>query len=65
MASQPGKNIRNCITNYRFLGIFDGLTASNPVQIDFFSKQTTIAEILNVNEKSGPNSYKIIDRRKF
>ena len=48
MASQPGKNIRNCITNYRFLGIFDGLTASNPVQMDFFSKQTTIAEILNV-----------------
>ena len=35
MASQPGKNIRNCITNYRFLGFFDGLTASNPLQLDF------------------------------
>ena len=38
MASQPGKNIRNCITNYRFLGFFDGLTASNPLQLDFFFK---------------------------
>ena len=36
MASQPGKNIRNCITNYRFLGFFDGVTVSNPVQLDFF-----------------------------
>ena len=25
--------------NYRFLGIFDGLTASNPVQLNFFENR--------------------------
>ena len=32
-------NIRNCIENKRFLGFFDGLTASNPVQLDFFENR--------------------------
>ena len=36
---QPGKNIRNSITNYRFLGFFDGLTASNPLPLDFFENR--------------------------
>ena len=36
---QPGKNIRNAITNYRFLGFFDGLTTSNPLPLDFFENR--------------------------
>ena len=32
---QPGKNIRNSITNYRFLGFFVSLTASNLLPLDF------------------------------
>ena len=36
---QPGKNIRNSITNYRFLGFFDGLTPSNPLPLDFFENR--------------------------
>ena len=36
---QPGKNIRNSITNYRFLGFLDGLTASNPLPLDFFENR--------------------------
>ena len=48
MASQPGKNIGNCIMNYRFLGIFDGLTASNPVQLNggFQCKMKRVGPIL-------------------
>ena len=38
MASQPGKNIRNFITNYSSLGFFDDLIASNPLQLEFFLK---------------------------
>ena len=33
---QPGKNIRNSITNYRFLGFFDGLTGSKWFKIDHY-----------------------------
>ena len=36
---QPGKNIRNSITKYRFLDFFGGLTASNPVPLDFFENR--------------------------
>ena len=36
---QPGKNIRNSITNCWFLGFFDGLTASNPVPLDLFESR--------------------------
>ena len=39
---QPGKNIRNSITNYRFLGFFDGLTASDPLPLDFFESRTLL-----------------------
>ena len=45
---QPGKNIRNSVTNYRFLGFFGGLTASNPVPLDFFENRPLFAEVLNV-----------------
>ena len=45
---QPGKNIRNSITNYRFLGFFDGLTASNPLPLDFFENRPLLREVLNV-----------------
>ena len=36
---QPGKNIRNSIRNYTFLGFFDGLTASNPLLLDVFENR--------------------------
>ena len=36
---QPGKKLGSCITKSRFLGFFDGLTASNPVQLDFFENR--------------------------
>ena len=39
MASQPGKNIRNCFTKNRFLGYFDVLTAANDVQLEFFENK--------------------------
>ena len=35
VSTKLNKYIRNSITNYRFLGFFDGLTASNPVPLDF------------------------------
>ena len=50
MASQPGKNRRNCIMNYRFLGIFDGLTASNPVQLNFFENRPPLSNAENFKE---------------
>ena len=42
---QPGKNIRNSITNYRFLGFFDGLTGSNPVPLDFFENRPLLRRV--------------------
>ena len=36
---QPGKNIRNSVTNYRFLGFFDGLIALNPLPLNFFENR--------------------------
>ena len=36
---QPGKKLGSCITKSRFLGFFDGLTASNPVPLDFFENR--------------------------
>ena len=46
---QQGKNIRDCIMNNRFhWAFFDGLTTSNPVELNFFKRHTTIAEVLKV-----------------